>query len=156
MYVSPELRAWLKPNNIGWRSDRRWRDVDCLHHGPPDFKQSAERYEGGMLNFSCIYAMGASVDWILELGPSQIEQRVMELADECSQILESAGATIDYKGSPILAAKFEERDASQLSVALKEKGILTAARHGRLRVSVHFYNNAEDLERLEKALKTLA
>jgi selenocysteine lyase/cysteine desulfurase len=31
--------------------------------------------------------------------------------------------------------------------------VLVAARHGNLRVSPHFYNDEEDVEKFEKALK---
>lgn len=48
-YVSPDARQWLQPAVVGWRSDRRWRQVDHLHHGEPEFADSAEKYEGGFL-----------------------------------------------------------------------------------------------------------
>ena len=71
MYVSPELRERLRPNVVGWRSHKDWRRVDSLHHGAPEFVDSAEKYEGGMLNFPSLYAMGASVEMMLELGPER-------------------------------------------------------------------------------------
>jgi selenocysteine lyase/cysteine desulfurase len=37
---------------------------------------------------------------------------------------------------------------------LKEKRVLVAARRGHLRVSPHFYNNEQDLEMLQDALKS--
>ena len=155
MYVSPELRRVLRPNIIGWRSDRRWREVDNLHHGAPEFVDSAEKYEGGGPNFPSIYGMGAAVDWMLELGPEAIEQRVLELAAECTCILERAGARIAHKGSPIMAARFAGLDVQRLSAELKARRILTAARHGHLRVSVHFYNNESDLRVLSDTLHDL-
>jgi len=39
-----------------------------------------------------------------------------------------------------------------LARSLKERRILVSARHGRLRVSPHFYNDEADLETLRKAL----
>jgi cysteine desulfurase / selenocysteine lyase len=42
MYVSPAMRAKLPPNIIGWRSHHDWRNVSNLHHGNPEFKDSAE------------------------------------------------------------------------------------------------------------------
>jgi len=51
--------------------------------------------------------------------------------------------------------RFDGRDPSPLARELKEKRVLVAARHGLLRISTHFYNNDEDLERLREALTEL-
>jgi cysteine desulfurase / selenocysteine lyase len=154
VYVSPEFRERLYPNVVGWRSHKDWRRVDSLHHGAPEFVGAAEKYEGGMLNFPSLYAMGASVDMMLELGPERIETRVLDLADRCARVLEGAGGQIEYRGSPILLARFPDRDVSQLSKALRDQRIVVSARHGRLRVSTHFYNDDGDLEQLRQALAT--
>jgi selenocysteine lyase/cysteine desulfurase len=154
VYVRPELRKTLPPNVVGWRSDKGWRSVDQLNHGAPVFSDGAEKYEGGMLNFSALYAMGASVEMMLEIGPAVIEQRVMELAGMACAVLRGAGASIVHEGSSIIAARFDGVDASRLAVALKERRILVSARHGNLRVSVHFYNDETDIERLRVGLET--
>jgi selenocysteine lyase/cysteine desulfurase len=149
-YVPPATRQWLQPSVIGWRSDRRWREVNALHHGRPEFADAAEKYEGAMIPFPCIYAMGAVVEWMLELGPGNIEGRVMELASRTAAMLGLAGAD-----SHILTAQFAGRDAAGLVRQLKQRGILAAARHGRLRISTHFYNNEDDIARLGEALKAI-
>jgi cysteine desulfurase / selenocysteine lyase len=155
MYISPALRGVLEPNVIGWRSDRRWREVDQLHHGAPEFVDAAEKYEGGMLNFPSLYGMGAAVDLMLSLGTGIIESRVMELAAKCASVLENAGASIAHCNSPILAATVPGHDAPGIAAALKERRILTAARHGKVRVSLHFYNNESDIAALENALRAI-
>ena len=152
VYVRPELREKLAPNVVGWRSDRGWRAVDQLNHGAPQFSEAAEKYEGGMLNFSALYAMGASVGMMLDIGPAVIEQRVMELASIARGMLKQAGAQILHENSPIIAARFDGRDASQMARDLKERRIQVSARHGNLRVSVHFYNNEDDIERLREGI----
>ena len=152
MYVRPSLREQLQPNVVGWRSHKDWRRVDSLHHGAPEFVASAEKYEGGMLNFPSLYGMAASLKLMLELGPERIEARVLELASRCANVLEQAGGEIEHRGSSILTARFPSRDASQLARSLKEHRISVSARHGRLRVSTHFYNNEQDLARLGEAL----
>ena len=153
VYVRPELRKTLPPNVVGWRSDRGWRSVDQLNHGVPEFSEAAEKYEGGMLNFSALYAMGASVQMMLDIGPAVIERRVMELAGIARGMLSEAGAEIVHEDSPIIAARFEGRDASQMARELKERRIQVSARHGNLRVSVHFYNDEEDIEKLRQGLR---
>jgi cysteine desulfurase / selenocysteine lyase len=146
MYVSPELRQRLRPNVLGWRSHRDWRNVDNLHHGVPELAESAEKYEGGSVAFALIYAMEASLDLILEIGPDVIERRVLNLAEKTREIVRRHGARVDLCGSAIVAARFENRDVSALARALKEHGVLVSARRGNLRVSPHLYNNEQDLE----------
>ncbi|HEV2690753.1 MAG TPA: aminotransferase class V-fold PLP-dependent enzyme [Bryobacteraceae bacterium] len=151
MYVRPDLRARLRPNVLGWRSHRDWRNVDNLHHGVPELPEAAEKYEGGSVSFPLLYAMEASIDLVLEIGPDVIEQRVLDLAAKTREILREQGASPTDAASPIVAARFENRDVSAIARALKEKRVLVAARRGHLRVSPHFYNNEQDLDTLAAA-----
>jgi selenocysteine lyase/cysteine desulfurase len=160
MYVSPELRNRLQPAVIGWRSHRDWRNHEYLHHGTPEFKDDAERYEGGMLPFALLYAMGASIQMMLDIGPAAIEKRVCEVTEGTRSVLRGCGATLlsdtkPHHDSPIIAARFENADASTLARALKSRRVLVAARHGNLRVSPHFYNNDDDLAVFGTALGEL-
>jgi selenocysteine lyase/cysteine desulfurase len=73
-------------------------------------------------------------------------------------MLRGLGAQVDDTGSQIVIAGFPALatfDASRTARALREQNVVVAARHGRLRVSPHFYNDDEDLKRLESALKAL-
>lgn len=145
--VHPRLRAEIKPLAIGWRSHRDWRNVNNLWHGRPELKDSAEKYEGGMLPSALLYGLEASVDLMLELTPPAIERRVLELAAQARALFAQA---LPYEDSPIIAAPVQ--DAPALSARLKEKRILVSARHGLLRISTHFYNGESDLARLREAL----
>jgi selenocysteine lyase/cysteine desulfurase len=155
MYVDASLRERLRPNVIGWRSDRRWRDFENLHHGAPEFGNRAEKYEGGMLAFSPLYGMAASVGMMLEIGPREIEQRVLQLASMTRGVLLRAGGVLPagHEESPIVTARFEGQDARVLARELNARNVLVAARHGNLRVSPHFYNDESDLARFEDALR---
>jgi cysteine desulfurase / selenocysteine lyase len=155
VYVAPRLREWLRPNVVGWRSHRDWRNVDNLHHGVPELTGSAEKYEGGGITFALLYAMEAAIDLMLEIGPEAIERRVLALADQARFILRELGATVADSASPVVAARFQNHDVSALARALKEKRVLVAARRGHLRVSPHLYNNEQDLEIFERTLRTL-
>jgi selenocysteine lyase/cysteine desulfurase len=152
LYVDPQLRPHIAPSVAGWRSDRNWRQVNNLNHGDPVFSEDAERYEGGQLVFPSLYAMGAVLDLMLEIGPAAIEARALELADRIRALLLAGGAlNVNEDRSPIVTAAFAE-DAGELALKLKDRGVIVSARHGRLRVSPHFYNNEEDLESLSSAL----
>ncbi len=155
MVILEPLRSTLRPIKVGWRSHKTWRDVDNLHHGIPEFAESAEKYEGGGLPFALLYALEQSVELMLETGPDLIEQRVMQLAQSAGDRLRELGAEVAESGSQIVAAKFPGLDPSHLARELKKKDVNVAARHGFLRVSPHFYNNNDDLERLCEAIKPL-
>jgi cysteine desulfurase / selenocysteine lyase len=154
-YIRPDLRERLHPNVVGWRSHSGWRNVDNLHHGAPQLPSGAEKYEGGSIAFALLYAMEASIDMLLEIGPETIERRVLELAGKTRQTLRELGACVEDRDSPIVAGRFENRDVSALARALKEQRVQVAARRGQLRVSPHFYNNEQDLEVLRRALQSL-
>ena len=151
-YLSPAMRAQLTPAVFGWRSDKGWRSVATLNHGMPELPEGAERYEGGMLNFPILYAMAEAVKMCIELGPEVIERRVLELGALVEAIVGETGGTVVHPGGNIIAARWEGRDAAGLAESLKQKGIVVAARHGNLRISPHFYNLEDDLERLREAL----
>jgi selenocysteine lyase/cysteine desulfurase len=155
MYVSRRMRKRLVPNIVGWRSHKDWRTVDRLHYGTPEFKDAAEKYEGGGLAFPLIYAMEASVNWILEIGPEAIEQRVLGLAGLLRQKLCAMGAEVAPPGSQIVTAKFPGEDAERLVRDLRAREVLISARHGRLRISPHFYNNPADVDRFVDALRLI-
>lgn len=145
--VHERLRAQLNPLAIGWRSHRDWRNVNQLWHGRPELKDSAEKYEGGMLPSALLYGLQASVDLMLELTPEAIERRVLDLAAQVRALLPDA---LPCHDSPIVAAP--AGDAPALAARLKQQRILVSARHGLLRVSTHFYNDESDVARLREAL----
>jgi len=151
-YVRPDVREWLPANVIGWRSHHDWRNVNNLHHGRPQPSPRAEKYEGGMLTMPLIYALEASAGLQLELGPANIEKRVMELAGRLREILLGAGAVVPDYGSQIVTACFPGVDASALQRRLEARNVHVSARHGALRVSAHFYNDEEDLARFREIL----
>jgi selenocysteine lyase/cysteine desulfurase len=155
--IPAEVRQWLSPAIYSWRSHQDWRNVDQLHHGAPQLPEAAMRYEGGVLNFSGIYAMEAVLDLIASLGAEAIEQRVLELAARTREVLRAQGGILPadrhpHYESPIVTAQFPGLDMPSLAAELKRKRIAVAVRKGNLRVSPHFFNNEQDLSQLDQAL----
>jgi selenocysteine lyase/cysteine desulfurase len=156
--IPAATRQWLAPSIYSWRSHHDWRNVDQLHHGAPELPADAMRYEGGVQNFSGIYALEAVLDLIESAGPEEIEQRVLQLAAATRDVLRAHGGVLfadqhPYYESPIVTAQFPGLDMSKLAVELKRRRIVVAARQGKLRVSPHFFNNEDDLRQLDEALR---
>lgn len=154
-YVSPDLRRRLRPQVMGWRSHREWRNVDALHTGAPVLSEDAEKYEGGMLDFMALYALRQSVQTMLDLGPENIAARINGLVALLRQELAKVpGATwYDYANSPIVSASIPGIAVAQLVRQLQRWNIIASARHGRLRLSLHGFNNTEDVVMLGRALR---
>ena len=157
-YAPSETRAWLPPTVVSWRSHRTWRDFERLHHGRPELPDEAAMYEGGVQPFSLLFALEASLDLILECGPDLIEKRSLDLARECRQVLLRHGGVGNLGSdfpcdSPIVTAFFPGQDVAALREKLQRRRVAVAARQGNLRVSLHFFNNRDDLQRLAGALE---
>lgn len=155
-------RAWLRPQTIGWRSDRNWRNVSLLSQGMPEFADSADRYEGGMLPIENIAAMRESALLVREIGIDVVEERVMALAAQIREVLTKVDATfigsesgVSLATSHIVSAKLPEPFSAETVVQeLDAKGVQVSARHGYLRVSAHYYNNEQDIERFASVLRS--
>lgn len=151
-YVKPEVREWLEPTVVGWRSHHSWRDFGNLHHGMPEWSATAQRYEGCMQPVALQAAMEASVDLFLEIGPAVIEARALELAEAVRRAVEEIGGSVAHPQSPIAACRFPGVEAGELAKRLEERNVLTSARKGNLRVSVHLYNDEGDVNRFISVL----
>ena len=99
-------------------------------------------------------ALTEAIRWFEgKIGPENVERRVLELSAATAEMLKQSGAAILHEGGNILAAHWADRDASALAKRLREERIIVAARHGNLRVSPHFYNDENDIEKLAAALR---
>ena len=57
--------------------------------------------------------------------------------------------------STIVSVPLGDGDTAELLAALKERGVVCAARDGNLRLAVHFYNHEDDIEQVANALADL-
>jgi selenocysteine lyase/cysteine desulfurase len=156
--VRPEARALIEPTVYSWRSHRDWRNVDSLHHGAPELPEEAARYEGGIQNFSGLFAMGAALELMLELGKEAVLDRIARLSALARITLAQAGAEVPGESnplfaSPIVTGRFPGLDPSPLAVHLREQGVAVAARKGYLRVSPHFFNDEDDIAALGEMVR---
>jgi selenocysteine lyase/cysteine desulfurase len=144
----------LTPRVVGWRSVADNTDFDSYH---TELQPSAGRFEEGTPNTSGIFALGAAVDLILEIGIEVIEQRVLELTDTLVRALLERGAEVlsprgEGEASGVVAFRLAGEDPTTTVRRLQSAGVFTAARRGAVRASPHFYNDANDIDRLLRAL----
>lgn len=158
MHVREAFRDELHPVAASWRSHREWRSVDDLHHGDAELPSEAAKLEGGIQNFSGLFAMEAVLDLMFSIGRDELFGRIAEVTEETREALRAVGGQVTHDlhphfDSPIVTASFPDADVSEMAGTLRTQGVALAARHGRLRVSPHFFNNSEDLRALTVAIR---
>ncbi len=173
LYVRRELMKELKAPLGGYLSletpDGGWGNYFQTPsiHPIRDYRFVAEarRFEiGGTANYPGAIGLGASLKLLLELGQDRVSQHIFELTDHLIRGLRERGikvVTPTDPGSRSGIVTFSVGTAED-NVALMERLLdhkaLVSVRYtsnvGGVRVSCHYYNSFEDLDRLLGAITT--
>ena len=110
------------------------------------------RFEPGTPDSAAAYRLGAAVDLILELGIEAIEKRVLALRARLDAALDARGiersSPSGREGSGIASFRLPYETATETRKRLRERGIHVASRGDLVRVSPHFYNDEDEIDRL--------
>lgn len=154
MYVSDRIIGDLEPFWRGWTSV-----PDPLDFGAHDqpARNDALRFEEGSANVLGAAALDASAGLMLEVGPSRIEQRIIELTDMLIEGLRAGGCEVISptgagERSGIVCFSHCARPADEVVEELTHAGIAAASRMGLVRLSPHFYNDEDEMERALAAI----
>jgi selenocysteine lyase/cysteine desulfurase len=153
-YASHRVLDRLTPRLVGWRSVTDNTDFDRYHL---DLQPGAGRFEEGTPNTPGIFALGAALDLLLEIGIEPIAQRVLALTDQLVVGLEDKGVNVLSSRAPgeasgIVAFRFGEEPPERTAARLRAAGVFVIVRRGAVRASPHFYNDESDLQRLLDAI----
>ena len=155
-YLSPAVQGRIAPVVPGWKAGREPFES---YFGPTmDLSPTASRFDHSI---SWIAAIGneAALTVFEELGADAVHERNREVTARLRTALTDAGwapvALPDANRSTIVSVPLADADGDALVVALRDRGIVTSLRDGHLRLSVHFYNDEDDIERVTRALGEL-
>lgn len=156
-YVAAERRDELDVVELGWKHLAR---EGSFLRVALDLLPDSRRWEAGSLNTNGVYGVRASIDLLLEIGIDEVASRALAVATTLAEGLESIGWTLGRPlplRSPIVGATPPDVDRSILWYhrKLEEAGVVTAPREGMVRFSPHFYNAAEEAERVAAVLRDL-
>jgi selenocysteine lyase/cysteine desulfurase len=152
LYVHEDLAPLLHPAILGWHSV-----VNPMDFGNYKFElhMDAKRFEPGTQNIPGILALGASIDVLLEAGIDHIWDSVQKLNGQLCDGLPAAGCTVvsprgkeQTSGSVVFKPTNSDINPKQVVAELGKQNIITVVREGRIRVSPHFYNTAQQIDRL--------
>ncbi len=152
LYVSSRVLDRLEPMLVGWMSVRNWRDSILAEELTYDltYREGALRFESGTSNVCGLCGLGASVELLLEVGISRIEEHLAVLGRELCERLQAKGYRVVSSRRPgetsgIFCFTHPRFSAQELAARLEQRGIIVSARLGRLRISPHLYNTLEEI-----------
>ncbi|HBR55953.1 MAG TPA: hypothetical protein DEA22_00530 [Blastocatellia bacterium] len=155
LYLSDRARERIAPSFVGWISVESPWDFDNREQ---PFKPNALAWESGTGPASLFYGLEQSLLMLNSVGLDRIESYLGDLSDYLCDSL--AGKDYDFvssrapgEKSQIVCLKHQNgMDCGTIAARLSEEKIVVSPRGDRLRIAPHFFNNAEDIDRLIKAL----
>jgi selenocysteine lyase/cysteine desulfurase len=121
-----------------------------------DLKKDAKRFEPGSLNIPGIYALGASLELLFEVGVARVFEKICRINDQLFQGLKDRNVDVvssmaSHERSGILTF-IPPYDPENLFRFFNQNQISLSLRGRMIRLSPHFYNNADDVERFFQTL----
>lgn len=153
-YCSPRARQRLRVVNLGWANVVDPRDFLSYD---TTLLPDARRFECGTLNTVGIHGLGAGLELLHRVGIGRIEARVLSLTDRLCAGLEGKGYRVlssraRGEKSGIVVFHHPRFGTEAVFQALSDARVVCAIRGGRIRLSPHFYNTEEEVDRVLGAI----
>ncbi|MFQ5986226.1 MAG: aminotransferase class V-fold PLP-dependent enzyme [Thermoplasmata archaeon] len=151
LYVRRERIAEWTPTLTGWFGNAHQFDFDPRKFA---FWEDARRFEVGTPATVVAFNARAGLEMIQEVGPSQIRDRTLALANDLVERAENA--KLDVRAPPPEArtgiVMVEVSDPAGAVQRLLAHNIIVDARGSRVRISPYFYNTFEENEEVVEVL----
>lgn len=149
----PDRLGEFAPATLGWHSVVR-------RGGPSDplampLRPDAARYEAGNPSWLGLFVLDNALATLERLDPKAVLQHALDLGDEVLAGLRARGRPVITPDRPEERAGnlcFLAPDAPALAARLADRRVLVWGSDGRIRVSVHVYNDAADVRAFFRAL----
>jgi len=146
LYVRAPLVEALKPRLTSWFATKHQFDFDL---GGFEYRDDARRFELGTPALPTVHTALGGQEIIDEVGLPAILERNRTLTDHLIGTAEDAGMslTLAEPANRTFILMIQHDDPPGAVKHLASHGIIVDYRPGHVRVSPHFYNTTEDLDR---------
>jgi len=158
LYVKEELIEKFEPPFVGWASVKPevFETIDFWDIWSLKLSETASRFEIGSPSFISLIGATEALKLILNFGIENIEQRIISLTDHLIEELKKLGLklqTPEEREHRSGVVNFKIDKPEEIEKQLRQKGILVSARAHGIRVSPHFYNTEEEIDKLIETIK---
>jgi selenocysteine lyase/cysteine desulfurase len=154
-YLRPAIRERFNPPFVGWRSAVEPYALDAVHMSLP---RSARSMEFSTMSYGAAVALGAAIEYVLDLGVARILTHDLSLASRLIDGLDVLDATVltprdDRQRAGTVTARFPGRDSEAVAAQLNAAGVIVSPRFGSTRFSTHYFNHEADVDRALEVLE---
>ena len=156
IYLTEELQEKITPKYVGWTSVvDAWNLLDFNL----TLRKSADCFQNGTLSSPGITALNASQKFRSSFGYDKIEESILDNSEYfISSLLEIGIAPLlknVYRENLSGIVSFKSDKATEIFSALQKENIIAAVREGVVRLSPHFYNTSEEIDKVISTLKKI-
>jgi len=148
------LRPDWAPKMAGWMSAKPLDGEGEMRRHTFTPRDDAMRMTLGNPSFPGAYVVDNGFQYLLNVGVEKIEAHVLELTDRLREGLDELGLEVLTPAEPARRAGnvcIARADGPRFAALLAERGVLVWEADGRVRYSVHLYNDGPDVDRAIEA-----
>ncbi len=160
LYVKDELINKLEPPFVGWASvdQEVFETTDFYDIWNLKLSKTASRFEVGSPSTMSFVGAAEAMKMLLNVGTEKIKTRITKLTDhviDSAKDLRLKLQTPEEKSCRSGIVNFRVRKPLRLIERLRKKKIVVSARTHGIRVSPHYYNTEEEIDKLMEEIKKI-
>jgi len=160
LYVKKELIEQFEPPFVGWASVKPevFETLDFWDIWSLKLSETASRFEVGSPSFISLIGAAEALKILLNFGIENIEKRILKITNYLIESVKSLGLKLQTPEEPQYRSgvvNFKIGKPREIAESLQRKGIIVSARAHGLRVSPHFYNTEEEIDKFIEEIKNI-
>lgn len=158
LYINRRLFEEIKPTIVGWFSSR---NIEEASFNPLEIKYAtdARRYMSGNISPIPLIGLLKSLEFIMEIGINNIAESIRKITTHLIDRLSEFKNIRIYTPrewsmrAGIISFKIIDKNNEKIVEKLAEKNIIVSHRMFGIRVSPHFYNTIDEIDKFVKELE---
>jgi len=158
LYVKKELIEKFEPPFVGWASVKQdiFNTIDFWDIWNLRLSETASRFEVGSPSYVSLTGATEALRMLLDFGIENIERRILKLTDCLIETVKKLELKLQTPEEPQYRSgivNFKIDKPKEVAENLRRKGIIVSARSNGIRVSPHFYNTEEEIDKLTEEIR---
>jgi cysteine desulfurase/selenocysteine lyase len=158
LYIKEDLIEKFEPPFVGWASveQKIFDTVDFWNIWNLRLSKTATRFEAGSPSFMSFVGAREAMKLLLSFGVESVTKRIMRLTGNLIDAVKNLGLELQTPEEQQCRSgivNFKMRNPQETTQTLSAKGVMVSARNHGIRVSPHFYNTEDEIDRLMKEIR---